>query len=528
VGSRAGLAGLALLLAMAAVIGVTWRQTRLRAAVHLLDTRPETLALAADAGFDTVVQLFSWRDIEPTEGQYHWQEPDEIVAGAEYYGLDLIVRLDQHPAWASDAPLSLNAPPDDVADFARFISAVATRYRGRVIAYVIWNEPNLAQDWGGQAPDPTTYVAMLHAAYGAVKEADPKALVVSAGLAPTNENSAAAMDDRLYLEAMYRAGAAPFFDVLGAHPYGFAYPPDDPAGAHEGLNMARLEDLRRVMVHYGDRATPVWATEAGWTTRPAEAAAWQRVTPPQQAEYLSAAFRRARLDWPWLHLLTVWNLGGEAHPDWGGYSLLEPDGTTKPAYRTLSALNRSDNSRRRAQGLALTIRRQAAQLRPEKSQVLASDAVVHLGDTDFSEPWMPLYGVRSPSTVWTGAAYVIAPHSRPWRLTLRVMQSNVWGNHIWVNGRRLTPQFPVGDFSGSWVSLTWDVPVGVLRAGPNEVRVEIGRTLPLIQASGFAWDDLQLKDIRLWQSNASGVAASAAPTDPAEPEGPAANSNPRQ
>ncbi len=80
----------------------------------------------------------------------------------------------------------------------------------------------------------------LKAGYQAVKGADPRAWVVSAGLALTGDDTAAAEDDREYLDAMYRAGAAPYFDVLGAHPYGFGYPPDDLHGAHQGLNMARL------------------------------------------------------------------------------------------------------------------------------------------------------------------------------------------------------------------------------------------------------------------------------------------------
>jgi hypothetical protein len=48
-------------------------------AVHTLNADARTLRLAHEAGFDTVVQLFSWRQIEPTEGEYHWQYPDEVV-----------------------------------------------------------------------------------------------------------------------------------------------------------------------------------------------------------------------------------------------------------------------------------------------------------------------------------------------------------------------------------------------------------------------------------------------------------------
>ena len=119
------------------------------------------LQLAREAGVDTIVELFSWRQIEPTEGQFHWQHPDEVVQGAEYYGLDVVARIDQHPHWASEAPLDLNAPPDQMADYSRFVSDVARRFRGRIKGYVIWNEPNLSLEWGGRAPDPAGYTAML-------------------------------------------------------------------------------------------------------------------------------------------------------------------------------------------------------------------------------------------------------------------------------------------------------------------------------------------------------------------------------
>ena len=193
---------------------------RLRRGVHLLPASDHTLALAEAAGFDTAVTIFSWREIEPARGEYRWQTPDEVVNGAAFYNLDLVVRLDQPPAWASPAA-TLNAPPADLGDYARFVSAVAARYQGRMAGYIIWNEPNLAVNWGGQPPDPPAYVALLKAAFTAIKAADPGALVISAGLASTNQQDATALDDRLFVQAMVAAGAAPYFDALGAHPYGF-------------------------------------------------------------------------------------------------------------------------------------------------------------------------------------------------------------------------------------------------------------------------------------------------------------------
>jgi hypothetical protein len=470
----------------------------LRYAVHTISADARDLALARQAGFDTVVQLFSWRQIEPTRGQYHWQYPDEVVQGAEYYGLDLVIRLDQHPQWASQVTTALNAPPDDVADYAHFVSAVAMRYRGRVKAYIIWNEPNLAREWGGRQPDPARYVALLSAAYQAIKAADPGALVVSAGLASTNSQDETAMDDRTFLEAMYQAGGKSYFDVLGAHPYGFAYPPDDPHDAHEGLNMARMEDLRAIMVEHGDGDKPVWATEIGWTVAARGQDTWQTVSPQQQADYLVGALKRARREWRWLQLVSIWNLDGALQASqWSGYGLLDAAGQPRPAYVALQALKKGWIAPQPQESAAAIRKVWEVHLGRPRYQVLAPDAVIHLGDSDYTEPWVPLFGARNPSTDWHGTVYVSCHSSEPWRLTLRVMQSDTWGNYVWANGRRLEPPIPPEDFSGSWVSYTWVVPADWLQTGPNQVALRIGRSVPLRQEASYSWDDLQFKDIVL-------------------------------
>jgi len=68
------------------------------------------------------------------------------------------------------------------------------------------------------------------------------------------------------------------------------------------------------------------------TTEATGAAACRGSLPPRQAEYLTDAFQRARREWPWLQMLAVWNLGGELHPEWRGYSLLDGDGQPKLAF----------------------------------------------------------------------------------------------------------------------------------------------------------------------------------------------------
>ena len=107
-------------------------------------------------------------------------------------------------------------PPESADHFADFVFVLASRYSckpgavGCIQAYQIWNEPNLSREWGHKRPNPTEYVSFLGKAYDAIKLANPNAIVISAGMAPTGDDNEIAMPDHLFYERMYEAmgGAA--------------------------------------------------------------------------------------------------------------------------------------------------------------------------------------------------------------------------------------------------------------------------------------------------------------------------------
>jgi hypothetical protein len=468
-----------------------------RLAAHTLQADDPSLKLAQAAGFDTVVQVFAWREIEPTRGQYHWEATDQVVAGAEYYGLDLVVRLDQHPAWVNDVEPPLNAPPDALGHYRHFVERVAWRYRGRVRAYIIWNEPNLALEWGGQAPDPAAYVQLLRVGYQGVKAGDPDALVVAAGLAPTNGDGDLAVDERAFLQQMYLAGAAPYFDVLGAHPYGFGLAPNTSLDANHGLVFGRLEALRAIALENGDGHKPVWITEMGWTVDPPPGQPDIGVSLTQQEDYLIGALDRTSREWPWVELVTVWNLS-QPDPDdpFGGYSLVDSTGKPRPAYQAW----RQAVERRRG---ARVWEGRGSQGRPQAKVVpiLAEDVVVHLGDSDLPSPWWPLFAGRRPSVTWTGGFYLNDPDSSDWVLVLELMQQNEVGAGVAINGTSLSPDLPLGDFARRWLTVRRQVPVSALRPGYNELTVTTARLAPDLQHDEFVWDDFQIRNLRLVASS---------------------------
>ena len=465
-----------------------------RLAAHTLKADDHSLNLARAAGFDTVVQVFAWREIEPTRGQFHWEATDQVVAAAEYYGLDLVARLDQHPAWVSDVQPPLNAPPDALGDYQHFVERVAWRYRGRIRAYIIWNEPNLALEWGGGRPDPVAYVELLRVGYRAVKAGDPGALVLAAGLAPTNGDGDRATDERVFLREMYRAGAAPYFEALAAHAYGFGLPPDAVATQNDGLVFSRLEDLRAIMVENEDERKPVWVTEMGWTVEADPDQAGKSVSLAQQATYLVDALERVRRDWPWVELVTVWNLALPAPGDaFGGYSLIDTPGTPRPAYEAWRRAVAGD-APPAFDGPQL---RQEARHQSAVVPVLAEDVVVHLGDSDLPSPWWPLFAGHRPSVSWTGSFYLDDPGASDWLLILELMQQNEIGASVEINGVALTPDLPQDDFARRWLTVRRRVPRSALRAGHNELTVMAARLAPDLQHDEFAWDDFQVRNIRL-------------------------------
>ena len=143
-------------------------------------TTARDIQLARDGGFHWVKQRFEWRNIEgKAKGEFEWNEPDRILDAISQAGLKVVARVDNQPKWASSSiQWPGSGPPDNPTDWTDFLTALATRYKGRIQAYEIWNEPNLDREWGDKQPDPAAYTAMLKASYAGIKAADPQALVV--------------------------------------------------------------------------------------------------------------------------------------------------------------------------------------------------------------------------------------------------------------------------------------------------------------------------------------------------------------
>jgi polysaccharide biosynthesis protein PslG len=301
------------------------------------------MGLVADAGFGWVRQQIHWRDINGDGVQFDWRRVDAVVELVARHDKRLLLSLVRSPDWASRAnPSGL---PDDPRDLADFVGLLAARYRGRVAAYEIWNEPNLAVENGGIAADPRHYLEVLLAAGPAIRRADPCALVLAAPLAATaTDDPALAVDDLRFYQQLYTARDGAFLraaDVVAVHSGGGDLPPeagwsaDDPAASRRVFR--HLEALRALMQRYGDER-PVWVTEYGWTVSEV-AGAPPPVSQQRQAAFLLGALELARERYPWVAAMFVWNLNfavlGPASDEKSAFGILNPDGSPRPAFLAL-------------------------------------------------------------------------------------------------------------------------------------------------------------------------------------------------
>jgi hypothetical protein len=340
-----------------------------------------TLEMASAMGAHFVRMQLPWDDVEihakgdfedrrnPGQPRNAWEKYDFIFAEMKRLGLEPIVRIDRAPAWARpvanaserfQAGLRENGnstgPPDNYQDYADFVAAVASRYRGTVRFIQIWNEPNLAYEWNWVLPEPERFAELLKLAAGAARAANPDVVIVFPSLSPTDglEPRIAPMSELDYLDRVYRAGAAASCIIMSAQAYGLGQPPDEHRYVRlrplltrpldTRIDVSRVVLIREVMERNNDARKAIWISEFGYVSAPPDLPhAWgNSVSEEQKGAYLVGQLERARREWPWVGAMNVWMLrwGGDA-PDprnpTAYFAIVGHDYTPTPAYEALRA-----------------------------------------------------------------------------------------------------------------------------------------------------------------------------------------------
>ena len=330
--------------------------------VHMWDASQDGKTLIENltkgAGMNWLKQQVNWIAVETAPGQYDWSQLDAIVNTASSQGTKILISVDQAPTFYRGPNSGL--APTDPSTFGNFMQAMAARYAGKIQAYELWNEENLDREMGTGNIDPSNYLPLLKAGYQGVKVGDPNALALLGAPSPTGANiPGVSMDDVSYLQQLYALNggeAKLYFDAMGAHPSGFAIPPDCTPDTPQcslapGWNndpsffaFYRVNQYHDVMTQNGDSGKKIWFTEFGYdsTDQPPPGYEYAKyVTEQNQADFLVRAFKKARaLDY--VGGMFIWNLNFQpfvpkTDEKWG-FGLVRPDWSPRPAYTALQQM----------------------------------------------------------------------------------------------------------------------------------------------------------------------------------------------
>ncbi len=208
---------------------------------------------------------FSWNLIETAPGVFDWSGTDRLVELANRNELAIMIvlgnmfyvrdnyrtqkrDLTRLPSFviqnarkiATKMPWDGILPPYEM--WKRYAYAMASRYKGRIAAYELTNEPNIC------VPG-KDYADYIKIAGKEIRRADPGAIVVGGGI--TSDFGGIAGE---FLSALGESNALDFCDALSFHPYA--------SRQENSVNPAResLLQLRRMLTKFKPEM-PLWNSE---------------------------------------------------------------------------------------------------------------------------------------------------------------------------------------------------------------------------------------------------------------------------
>lgn len=316
---------------------------------------PELGSMTA-AGVESIRVVFDWRsaqpyrtaaDVPPDQASRYstedgvptdWSLTDDMVARAAARRLTVLPVPLIAPEWSAQQKGQVISPPEDPADYARFVAALVRRYgpEGRfwtenpqlprlpIRRWQIWNEPIFSEFW--PKPWEAEYVALLRSARKAIKREDKGARIILAGLPNDAWNQ---------LETIYDHGGRGQFDTVAIHPF----------TAQVAGVVTIAERTRATMRRHRDEGRGLMVTELSWTSARRRTAHTfgNETTEAGQAKKIAGAYRllareRKRLRLQRVYWYTWMTLDRDrTYPfDYAGIVRLNGDRVErKPAYSAL-------------------------------------------------------------------------------------------------------------------------------------------------------------------------------------------------
>ncbi|MCD6358460.1 MAG: hypothetical protein J7L90_00630, partial [Dehalococcoidia bacterium] len=286
---------------------------------------------------------FIWGWVEQTKGEYLWQYPDQWVQRNQSKGFGTLATIWPFAVWDQaqwELPTATTVlvfeqemgksrrKPHDIDAYKEFVSALVERYDGDGIDdmpglelpikyWEVSNEPGMQSGFNSFFNgSPEDYLEILKATYQAVKEADPDAKVLHAGMAGMESWIVS------FWEPIFKNGSQ-YFDIANIHSI----------GASDELNVPQFSALLRKY----NINKPIWVTEA--QHRIGQSHSGKYISPEEHGQILVKSYVNAFACGVDKIFYTSFMAPPFDSPEFGQSALIESNGVKRPAfyaYKTLS------------------------------------------------------------------------------------------------------------------------------------------------------------------------------------------------
>jgi hypothetical protein len=230
------------------------------------------------SGATTVRWTMNWSNIQPKSGTWNWSAADRVVGNLAAQGIRVLPVMWGTPRWVASsaitAPVATTAQRNAWSAYLRtaikrygpggsyWSGAYRQQHPGKtalpINTWQVWNEANLKTAMSPSTP--ATYATLLKLSHTVIRQTDPKAKVMFAGLLshpPGGETSWKFLGD-----VDHQPGARTAFDIMAANAYS--------ATVNGMLND--VNEIRKTMAANGQGPMPLWISEVGWGSAPANPA----------------------------------------------------------------------------------------------------------------------------------------------------------------------------------------------------------------------------------------------------------------
>lgn len=204
-----------------------------------------------------------WADIAPRAGEWNFDRLDYYVSAASAHHAQVTYVLGSTPRWASARPeepcpygLGCSAEPVRMAHWEEYVRRVVQRYRGRIHAYELWNEPNVVDNFRDRSlmkgyfftGSVAQLVEMARIARKVLDEFDPNAILTTPGI----------VNAPIILNQFLEAGGKQYVQAVSYHFY-----------SHDtGQFLLQVREIREIMRRQGVAHLPLWNSETGFEVWP--------------------------------------------------------------------------------------------------------------------------------------------------------------------------------------------------------------------------------------------------------------------